>query len=492
MESAPTIPARTPGAHSPRTSLLSGLTGAAACLPLLALQAGAAPKGDEPNPPNFVLILADDCTKLDTELYGGQAKTPHMMRLAREGMTLTKCFQSAPMCSPTRHALMTAKHPVKTGAYPNHTFAKPGITSWAKWFQDAGFRAGLSGKKHVNPPATFCYEWVMPSGMPKNDNAERNPDFGAVDNFLRDCVKKKERFGLFVCSTEPHSPWNKGDASKYPPAQLKLPPNFVDTPKTRDAYSRYLAEVTYYDGQVGQMLALLDKHKLADNTIVIVLTEQGNGFPFAKWTCYDVGVGSGCVIRWPGRIKPGGKSDALVEYVDMMPTVCDAAGVKTPGDLDGRSFLPLLEGKANTHKNYAFSLQTSRGIYAGPEYYGIRTVRDERYRYVLNLTPEATFKNTAIKTPWFKQWEAAARDGNAHAERMTKLYQHRPAEELYDCENDPWNMNNLIGDPALKNRADTLRKQLASWMKDQGDKGQATEMAANKHLWKHAGGGERD
>ncbi|MDR1009951.1 MAG: sulfatase [Opitutaceae bacterium] len=467
------------------------LTGAAACLPVATLHAATAPATASPNntkPPNLVLIIADDCTRHDTELYGGQARTPNMMRLAREGMTFSKCYQAAPVCSPTRHALMTAKYPVKTGAYPNHTFVKKGITSWAKWFQDAGWRAGLSGKKHVNPVSTFCFEHVMPKNIARDDQKERNPDFGAVDVFLRDCVKKNESFGLFICSTEPHSPWNKGDASKYPPARLKLPPIFVDTPKTRDAYSRYLAEITYFDAQVGEMLALLDKHKLAGNTLVIVLTEQGNGFPFAKWTCYDAGVGSGCVIRWPGHVKPGSATDALVEYVDMIPTFCDAAGIKTPDDLDGRSFLPLLEGKTDKHKDYVFSIQTSRGIFAGPDYYGIRTVRDERYRYILNLTPKATFKNTAIKTPWYKEWTAAARAGDAHAGQLTKRYQHRPAEELYDCEKDPWNTHNLIDDPALKERTANLRKQLAAWMKDQGDKGQATEMAATRHLWKNAGG----
>ncbi|OAM91025.1 sulfatase [Termitidicoccus mucosus] len=440
-----------------------------------------------PDSPNLVLVIADDCTKYDTEIYGGPAKTPHLMRLAGEGMNLTRCFQASPMCSPTRHALFTAKYPVKTGAYPNHTYVSDGVTSIASWLRSAGYRAALSGKTHINPPAAFPFEYLSTRPIPENKRPRQNPDFTAIDTFLGDCVKNKTPFGLFVCSHEPHEPWNKGDASKYLPAKLKLPPNFFDTPKTRAAYSRYLAEITYFDGQVGDMLALLDKHSLADSTIVIVLTEQGSSFPFAKWTCYDAGVGSGCVIRWPGHIKPGSKSDALVEYIDMIPTVCDAAGIKAPDDLDGRSFLPMLEGKTNKHKEHVFALQTSRGIHGGPDYYGIRTVRDERYRYVRNLTPGVTFKNTAIKTPWYGEWLAAARNGSAQAVGMTKLYQHRPAEELYDCENDPWNMRNLIDDPAFKNRAGILCDKLAAWMKSQGDKGQATEMEALKHIWKNAG-----
>lgn len=475
---------------------------AAAALSTLQPFGPSALAADAPRPnsrPNLVLIIADDCTKYDTQLFGGQAHTPNMMRLAREGMTFNRCYQSAPTCSPTRHALMTAKGPVKTGAYPNHTFVNPGITAWPSWLKAAGYRAALAGKEHVQPSSVFNYEYLAQAGAAgkkgkakaKGAEAARDlpgePDFAAVETFLKDCVKKDQPFGLYICSRQPHEPWNVGDPSKYPPDKLKLPPNFVDGPQTRDAYSRYLAEITFYDTQiVGRTLDLLDKYKLADNTTVIVLTEQGSSFPFAKWTCYDVGVTSGMVIRWPGRVKPGATTDALVGFIDLMPTFCDAAGIKTPADLDGRSFVPLLEGKTDKHQNYVFSQQTSRGIHAGPEYYGIRSVRDARYRYVLNLTPKATFKNTNMAKPYWKEWVQKAAAGDTHAAAMTRLYQHRPAEELFDCETDPWNMRNLIDDPSLKGKVAELKQQLAAWMKDQGDKGQPTEMAAKEHLWKNS------
>ena len=472
------------------------LTSAAACLSSVALAASSASSDNpqsairNPKSPNLVLIIADDCTKYDTQLYGGQAFTPNMMRISREGMTFSRCYQSAPICSPTRHALMTSKGPVKTGAYPNHTFAKPGITAWTSWLKAAGYRAALSGKTHVHPSNIFNFEYIPGAARANAENGKGDPNFTLVENFLKDCVKKGRNFGLYICSHQPHEPWNMGDRSRYPDAKLKLPPNFVDGPATRDAYARYLAEVTYYDGQVGQMLDLLDKYKLADNTFVIVLTEQGYSFPFAKWTCYDIGVASGMVIRWPGHVKAGSASDALVEYVDLMPTFCEAAGIKTPGDLDGRSFLALLEGKTNKHKDYTFSIETSRGIFAGPEYYGIRSVRDIRYRYILNLTPQATFKNTNMQKPFWKEWVRKAAAGDKQAIAMTRLYQHRPAEELYDVENDPWCMTNLIADPSLKPKITELKQQLAAWMKDQGDNGQATELLAKERLWKNADGSD--
>ncbi|MCA9034644.1 MAG: sulfatase [Planctomycetaceae bacterium] len=433
---------------------------------------------DQPNSvqPNIVLIIADDCTYRDLEVYGGQARTPNLVKLAEQGMQFDRCFQAAPMCSPTRHCLYSGLYPVKSGAYPNHTMAHDWVQSIATYLQPAGYRTFLSGKTHIGPRAVFPFEY---SGQ------GNNPDLDAIDAVLGDCSAQETPFLLIAASNEPHTPWNKGDASAYPPSSLKLHPILVDSPDTREAYSRYLAEITYFDDQVGRILALLEKHRQVQNTMVIVLSEQGYSFPFAKWTCYDTGLQSGCLVRWPGRIKPGSRSDAMVEYVDIVPTVLEAIGLDRPDVLDGRSFLPVLTGNASTHKKYVFGLQTSRGINAGPEHYGIRSVRSERYRLIRNLTPETTFVNAATNDPTFRTWRSLAADGDAQAASLVHDYQHRPAWELYDCVSDPWNRSNLIDDPSLVEIRRELTDQLDRWMQQQGDNGQETEMLALTRMPRH-------
>jgi uncharacterized sulfatase len=431
----------------------------------------------ESPPLNFVLIIADDCTHRDLEVYGGQAKTPHLNRLAAEGKKFTRCFQAAPMCSPTRHSLYTGLYPVKSGAYPNHTLAHDWVRSIAAYLKPAGYRAFLSGKTHIEPRSVFPFEYS------RQDN---NPDPQAMDRALGECAQSNTPFLLIAASNEPHSPWDKGDASAYPPASLRLPPVLVDTPDTREAFSRYLAEITYFDAQVGEVLALLDKHGQRTNTLVMVLSEQGNSFPFAKWTCYDAGLQSGCIVRWPGRVKPASTSDALVEYVDVVPTLLEAAGLPRPEILDGRSFLPVLTGQAGRHKEFVFGLQTSRGINFGPEHYGIRSARNERYLYIRNLTPEAVFQCAASRHPTFQTWQRLAAEGDEQAKRLVHDYQHRPAEELYDVSADPWNRTNLIANSKLASVREELRRQLEAWMKSQGDQGQATEMAALERMPRQA------
>jgi uncharacterized sulfatase len=424
-------------------------------------------------PPNFLLVIADDCTARDMEVYGGQARTPELNRLAAEGLRFTRCYQAAPMCSPTRHCLYTGLYPVKSGAYPNHTMAYDWVPSIAHHLQAAGYTTHLSGKSHIQPRSVFPFEY---SGK------DNNPDPAAFSAVLNSHRETRQPFLFIAASNEPHSPWDKGDASAYPPESLTLPPVLVDTRETRSDFSRYLAEITYFDGQVGELLRLLDEHGLRDSTLVIVLTEQGNSFPFAKWTCYDVGLHSGCIVRWPGTVNPGRVSDAMIEYVDVVPTFLDIAGIERPAILEGRSFLPVLAGTADAHKTHVFGLQTTRGINNGSDHYAIRSVRNERYRYIRNLTPEATFQNAATSDPVFKSWLERAAAGDPDAKRLVHNYQHRPAEELYDCQADPWNQNNRIDDPALAAVVTELRSRLEDWMTQQGDLGQATEMKALERM----------
>ncbi len=419
--------------------------------------------------PNFVLILADDCTWSDLEIHGGQAKTPHIRKLASEGMTFGRCFQSSPICSPTRHNLHTGLHPVKSGAWPNHTMAYGHVKSIAHHLQAGGYRTHLSGKRHIGPESVFPFEY---SGK------GRNPDMDAVRAFLGECKEQEKPFLLIAASNEPHSPHNKGDASAYPPKRIRLSPIQADTPATRQALSKYFAEITCFDSQVGEILAALDDKGLKESTFVIVLTEQGYDLPFAKWTCYDAGLHSACVVRWPGRVKPATATKAIVEYTDVVPTFLEAAGLPLPEGLDGMSFLSVLEGKADRHRDFTCAQQTSKGIIRGPGHYGIRSVRGEKYRYIRNLTPEVTFKNAVTPGKVFQSWIRAGQNGNTRAAKLVKEFRHRPPEELYDCEADPWNRNNLIGDESLKPVAEDLRQRLDAWMKSQGDEGQATEEKA--------------
>lgn len=445
-------------------------------------------KAADAGKPNFLFILADDCTFRDIGCYGGQAHTPNIDQLAKEGMRFTHSFQAAPMCSPTRHNIYTGLYPVKSGAYPNHAFAKAGTKSIVHYLRPLGYRVALSGKTHINPQKVFPFEYLP---------GYKNPDMKAVDEFVASAKAEDKPFCLFACSNEPHGPHDKGDPSRYNADKLKLPPYWVDTPETREVFPKYLAEITYLDGQVGDLLGILKKHGLRDNTIVIFTSEQGNGLPFGKWTCYDTGLQNALVARWPGKIKAGSINDAMIEYVDVVPTFVDAAGGTPSPVLEGKSYLDVLLGKTNEHKEYVYALQTTRGINNGSDYFGIRQIRSRQFKYIVNLTPEAKFQNGLVvnslvvnKTNLrntasvYASWKEKAKT-DADAAEKVRRYENRPAEELYDVLKDPYEWNNLADDPKYAKVKKQLCEKLYKWMAQQGDKGQATEMEAIEHQGKH-------
>ena len=147
----------------------------------------------------------------------------------------------------------------------------------------------------------------------------------------------------------------------------------------------------------------------------MVVSEQGNAFPFAKWTCYDHGLQSAMIVRWPGKVKAGSVTDAMVEYVDVTPTFIDAAGGQPVAPVDGRSFLPVLEERAQRHKEQVFGIMTTRGIINGTDAYAIRSVREERYKLIVNLNHESKFTNACTKMPLFLSMVEKAKAGDATA-----------------------------------------------------------------------------
>lgn len=447
-----------------------------AVAPQASLDAQQSKDGSSPaSRPNIVFMIADDCTYRDLGCYGGvNTPTPNIDRLASEGVRFTHFFQAAPMSSPTRQCLMTGRYPVSSGAYPNHARVRDDVTSVTHHMRQQGYRVALQGKRHFDPLSVFDYEFLSGGNMDVNVDKVRP--------FIQDATSKNEPFCLFLCSHQPHTPWNMGDPSVYDPQKLVLPSYWVDTPETRADYCRYLAEVTYMDGLVGQVMDLLDETGVADNTVFFFTSEQGNAFPFAKWTCYDMGLQTAMIVRWPGVTRPGSTCDALAEYVDVVPTFVDIAGGTPEKILEGKSFKKCIEGRKNHHKKYVYAIHTTRGTINGTEGFGIRSVRDRRYLYIRNVNHENLFRNatTELGDPMWKSW---VREGvhDSRAAELVSRYQKRPAEELYDTWKDPDDDRNLAADRRYRAVLNRLSRKLDRWMESQGDLGAQTEMEAFDH-----------
>lgn len=445
-------------------------------LPLLLLLVLAAPAFADSRP-NLLLFLADDMTYRDVGCYGNpDVKSPFINALAAEGLRLTRCYNTAPTCSPLRQSLYTGLYPVRNGAHPNHSRVYDHVRSLPHYLGSLGYRTAIVGKRHEAPASAFPFEMLggQHHDGGKSPAGEDLPLENARDFLRRD---SQQPWCLVVASNQPHVPWNRGDASVYDPSGLTVPPYLVDTPELREGLARYYAEITYMDAQVGQLLGYLKELRLDDNTVVLWLSEQGAQLPFAKWTCYEAGIRSAAILRWPGKVKRGATSNALVSYVDVVPTFVELAGGDPAAlDLDGISFGPLLRGETESHNDVVFSMNTTRGIYYGSEAFGIRSATDGEWLYIRNLHPENRFQNMVThRNAIFTSWKKVE---TPFALSRVSRYVKRPAEELFDLRSDPWCLENRAGDEATADVQTKLSRRLDAWMKQQGDRGDATERNA--------------
>ncbi len=427
--------------------------------------------------PDIVIVISDDTTWRDFGCYGSpDARTPNIDRLAEEGTRFENCFTATAMCAPTRQQFYTGLFPVRNGAYPNHSRVHDGVRSMAHHLRDLGYRVGLAGKRHFAPRESFPFEDVNPKKTKQFINAGDGP------------------YCLVYCSHNAHSPWTRGPVEQYDPAGLAVPPYHLDTPAMRDVRRRYLAEIGALDDEVGVLTGQVEDRGRAENTIFIFTSEQGAAFPFAKWTCYEAGLHTALIVRWPGRVKTGRATGAMVQYVDVVPTLIQAAGGDPTGadtgiggapdggrGFDGRSFHDVLTGEADEHRDFVYGVHTTLGINNGG-CYPIRSVRDGQYKLILNLNHEAKFTNIITangggRHPYWPQWRKLAETDDRAAE-LVRRYQHRPAVEFYDLKNDPHELHNIAARTEHAGRIARLRKRLRDWMAQQGDEGIATEKKA--------------
>ena len=436
--------------------------------------------------PNIMIIIADDCTYRDLPLYGGQnLKTPNIDRLASQGLTFNNAFASMSMSVPCRASLYTGLYPVTHGVCWNHVPARTGTKSIVQYLEELGYRTGLAGKIHANPGAVFPFEMV--EGL-ERDCVARTAAFDTDEMEMFMNRDDKNPFCMIAALVVPHVPWTVGDTSHFNPQSLILPAFVADTKEMRKQYACYLAEIEVLDQQVGAIMKLLDKTGKTDNTIILFTSEQGSQMPGCKWTNWNTGVHTGFIVVYPGRIKENERTDALIQYEDVLPTLIEAAGGKVdPGSFQGTSFLPVLLGKKSEHRQYAYFMHNNNP--EGPAY-PIRSVSDGRYHYIRNLKPENLYIEKHLMAgmapnEYWPSWIFQSFDDEI-TYNLVMRYMKRPAEELYRIDNDPEEMNNLIGNKDLSSVKKRLSDELDRWMREQGDPGAEID---TREIWTNANRG---
>lgn len=414
-------------------------------------------------PPDILVFLTDDQSQLDCSPYGEKIiRTPNMQRLADAGMTFERAYVASPSCAPSRAALLTGLMPARNGAEANHSRPRPAIKKWPAYFQELGYEVVAFGKvSHYKHTKDYGFDHFADDGFHQHQSIAH-----AVEWLRKRPKDNAKPLCLMVGTNWPHVPWPEKDLG-YEGASLTLPAGSIDTPKTREWRAKYAAAVTKADDDLGAVLAAF-----GTNGIILFSADHGAQWPFGKWNGYESGICVPLIVSWPGVVKPGSRSRAMVQWTDFLPTLIEAAGGKLPAEIDGKSFLAVLRGDTAAHRNLIFTTHSNDNRF---NVYPLRTARDERWKYVRNLHPEFAF-TTHIDLPvklgqrdFFATWEEKAK-ADSQAAAIMKRYHERPAEELYDLESDPHEQHNLVADPAHAAELAKLRGELDAWMRQQGDK----------------------
>jgi len=403
--------------------------------------------------PNVIVITPHDLGDF-IGCYGHPIPTPHLDAIADQGVLFRNHFSTGTVCSPSRGS-------ITTGCYP-HTHGLMGLVhrGWAldvescpplaRILLDAGYQTHLFGFQHEHyDPARLGYEHACPvEGMNVEQVVPRLVDW------LRSQSAGTQPFLASVGFSDVHrigahgSTFARDAYSSADPAQVEVPPWLPDLPVTRQELADFYGDIAHMDRWIGEITRVLDETGLAQNTVLVFTSDHGASFLHGKATCYDGGTKVPWIMRWPQAIPAKTRVPALTSHVDILPTLLDLLGLPIPAYVQGQSMVPWAKGGQGEERAYVYAEKNYTNYYDPT-----RMIRSSRFKYVRKglrtcifdfLIPEIEGAQVQFRMPQVFGFYSA----------------RRCTEELFDLENDPGELNNLVEDSAYRDRLGALSAAL--------------------------------
>ncbi|HEY9715573.1 MAG TPA: sulfatase [Chroococcales cyanobacterium] len=414
---------------------------------------------------NVLLLIGDD-QGLDMGAYGNELiMTPNLDELASKGTLFTQGYATVSSCSPSRSVIYSGLYSHSNGMYGlAHDVHNQHLLPWVKTLPSLlkanGYATCLVGKKHILPESSLQFDVELAPEKP----GPRDVAFMAeqADQFISQ--HKSDPFLLVVGFSDPHRAekdfGTSGGATpslSYKASDISVPAQLPDLPEVREDLVHYYEAVTRLDAGVGLILDKLKSTNHSDDTLVIYVSDNGRPFAGGKTTLYDDGIHLPLVILSPQQTEHGVRNDAMVSWIDILPTILSWTGSAPPSyKLPGRSLLPILN---ETHSEGWDRIFASHNFHEIDQYYPMRAMRTRQYKFIRNLANELPYPiSTDIKNS--PSWKAIVQQGAPLGTRSLNSFLHRDAEELYDLSKDPQEVHNVAGDSQYKNIASEMRDQL--------------------------------
>ena len=409
-------------------------------------------------PPNIIIFIADDVSWDDFGCYGNPiVQTPNIDKLATQGIKFTNFYLTASSCSPSRNSIMTGRYPHNSGAAELHTEPPLQMLSFAELLKKQNYYTVQSGKFHMGDYARRGFDVI-------NEDPDKNGDGG--ENLWVKALQERpddKPFFMWFAAYDAHRVWGPNEFSgSHNPDEI-IPPFYLDNGTgTKSDLGKYYDEIKRFDFFIGLVNEELKRQEVLNNTVIIVMADNGRPFPHSKTRVNDRGMKSPFIIYWPDRISnKGSTSHSLVSAIDIAPTLLQLAGLEAPEQFQGLSFEKLIVNPEAQHRNYVFA-EHNWHDYEAHE----RMVRDKNYLYILNSRPlfPQVGPADAVGSPSFAELNRLKEKGALSPAQADIFMVPRPKEELYDCIKDPLQLLNLASVPNRQGELLKLRKIMVEWM----------------------------
>jgi N-sulfoglucosamine sulfohydrolase len=437
--------------------------------------------------PNILWITTHDINP-DLGAYRGvwpgaeYADTPHLDRLAAQGVRFDRAYAVAPVCAPSRSAMITGMFPTAIGTHQMRSKAvpPPEVRCFTEYLRAAGYHCSHNGTTDHQFFTPFtAFDRFGPQAHWRDRRDPRQPFFAAFHGAITHESQLALDDDAFARATARLTPQQRHD-----PAAAPLPPYYPDTPVFRQAWARYADLISAMDHWVGDLLAQLEEDGLADRTMVVFCSDHGAGLPRAKRLPYESGLREPLIVRWPGTIAAGSVRSDPVYLMDLAATLLTAAGIAPPPAMHARPLFDAAGAPPAVPRTVVFGHRDRMDEQLDRS----RTACDGRFRYLQHAYPDRPYLQHHHYADALPTWRELRRlsfeEANQLAvgqppDRLTplqrRLLQAKPAEELYDLAADPHETVNLAQDPAYAATLQRLRAALAEWQRDVGDLGLTDE-----------------
>ena len=464
--------------------------------------------GKVKTPPNILWLVAEDLSPYIPPFGDSTIQTPHLSRLAAEGIRYTNFYSVSGVCSPSRAALATGMYPTSIGAHHMRTLFQ----------QPAAKKMGIINYECVPPPSVKMVSQILrENGYYCTNNAKEDYQFfktitawdeSSVYAHWRNRPKGKPFFSIFNFGvTHESNLWNPFgrpyDLDTFPPTRsnkkwwatfqgkekplyvpedlaVEVPPYLPETEIVRKDIRRMYSNIVEMDKQVGRVLRQLEADGLLENTIIVWYSDHGGPLPRQKRLLYDSGLHVPMIIRYPNQVGAGTIDNQLISFIDMAPTLLSQANIPPKVYMQGRAFA----GKYATKEKRKYIHAAADRF--DEKYDRIRAVRDDRYKYLKNFHPQKGYYLALDYREKMASMQELLRMRDKQQLNDLQMQWFRPSkpvEELFDTQTDPHELVNLSENPAYQNKLLELRQECKQWMASAKDQGSIPEEALIRQFW---------